>query len=180
MLTIQKWLVQRRKNMRVFQPIYNEPKNVLGAKQLFFDLLIDDEPDTPWEDTSKSYLDPDELVESIASEISKVLNTRLTAKRADYDELAMDPLNFGLPSLFGLTDFNSFDAVNPKQWRRIANLCKNAITAFESRITKVEVSIDGFDPFKQALNISVTGNLAIDKMYGEVRFPLILDCSNAR
>ena len=166
--------------MRALQSVFNEPKSSLGAKQLFFDLLVDDEPDEPWEDTSRSYLNPDELVDSIACEISKILNTRLTAKNKDYDELTKDPLNFGLPSLFGLTDFNSFDAVNPKQWRKIANLCKNAIIAFEPRITKVEVKVEGFDPFKQALNITVRGHLTIKKIQGEVRFPLVLDCGNAR
>lgn len=166
--------------MRALESVFNEPKGSLGAKQLYFDLLINDEPDEPWEDTSKSYLSPDEMVDSIACELSKVLNTRLTAKKRDYDELIEDPLNFGLPSLFGLSDFNSFDAVNPKQWSKIANLCKHAITAFEPRITKVEVKIDGFDPMRQALNISVKGNLSINKIRAEVKFPLALDCGNAR
>jgi len=172
--------MEEEKNMRALQSIANEPKNVLGAKQLFFDLLINDEPDEPWEDTSKYYLNPNELADSIAAEVSKVLNTRLTAKKRDYDELSGDPLNFGLPSLFGLSDFNSFDAVNPGQWLKIAALCKNAITSFESRMTNVEVNIQNFDPYKQALNITVTGKLTIKRIQGEVRFPLVLDCGNAR
>ena len=166
--------------MRALQSVFNEPKSFLGAKQLFFDLLVDDDMDEPWEDTSKSYLNADELVDSIACEISKVLNTRLTAKKKDYDDLIEDPLNFGLPSLFGLSDFNSFDAINPKQWLRIANLCKHAISAFEPRITKVEVKVEGFEPYRQALNITVKGNLTINKIQAEVKFPLALDCGNAR
>lgn len=100
--------------MRAIQSVYNEPKNTLGSKQLLFNLLIDDDPDEAFEDVPKNHLSFNEVIDSIISEISKVLNTRLTAKFEDYEELKDDPLNYGIPSLYGLTDSNTFDATSPR------------------------------------------------------------------
>jgi len=166
--------------MRAIQSVYNEPKNALGTKQLLFNLLVDDDPEEAWEDVSKSYLTFDEVIDSIISEISKILNTRLTAKANEYEDLKNDPLNFGIPSLFGLTDFNSFDATSPKQWLKIAQLCEMAITTFEPRITDVNVKVDSYNKHHQALNIIVKGTVYLHKIREEVRFPLALECGNAR
>jgi type VI secretion system lysozyme-like protein len=166
--------------MRAIQSVYNEPKNTLGSKQLLFNLLIDDDPDEAFEDVSKNHLSFNEVIDSIISEISKVLNTRLTAKFEDYEELKDDPLNYGIPSLYGLTDSNTFDATSPNQWVKISKLCERAISAFEPRITEVEVTIDGFTPSKQALNILIRGNVYFNKIREEVRFPLAIECGNAR
>lgn len=166
--------------MRAIQSVYNEPKNALGSKQLLFNLLVDEDPEEAWEDVSKSYLTFNEVIDSIISEISKILNTRLTAKFEDYDDLKDDPLNFGIPSLFGLSDFNSFDATSPNQWVKIARLCETAISTFEPRITDVGVKIEGYDKHLQALNIIIRGKVLLHKIREEVRFPLALECGNAR
>ena len=167
-------------SINALQSIYSEPKNILGSKKLLFNLLVDEDPEEAWEDVSKSYLTRAEVMESIIGEISKILNTRLTAKNADYENLKDDPLNFGIPSLFGFTDFHSFDSTSPNQWWRISKLCENAITAFETRLTNVRVTIEGLDPHRQALNITIKGYIFLYKIREEVRFPLALECGNAR
>ena len=166
--------------MRAIQSVYNEPKNTLGSKKLFFDLLVDEDPEETWEDVSKSHLSFNEVIDSVISEISKVLNTRLTAKFDDYEELKDDPLNYGIPSLYGLTDSNTFDATSPNQWVKITKLCERAISTFEQRMTEVKVTIEGFAPSKQSLNIIVRGNVHFNKIREEVRFPLAIECGNAR
>ena len=79
--------------MRAIQSVYNEPKNTLGSKQLLFNLLLDEDPEETFEDVSKSHFSFNEVIDSVISEISKILNTRLTAKFDDYEELKDDPLN---------------------------------------------------------------------------------------
>ena len=166
--------------MNIIQSVYNEPKNVLGSKQLLFSLLVDEDPDEAFEDVSKSHLSFDEVIDSVISEISKILNTRLTARLDDYEMLKDDPLSFGIPSLFGLNDSHSFDSSSPNQWVKIARLCERAITTFESRMTEVKVTIESFDRSRQALNIVVGGKIYLNKVREEVRFPVALECGNAR
>ncbi|MBY0461629.1 MAG: type VI secretion system baseplate subunit TssE [Alphaproteobacteria bacterium] len=166
--------------MRAIQSVSNEPKNTLGSKQLLFNLLIDEDPDEAWEDVSKNHLSFNEVIDSIISEISKILNTRLTAKFDDYEELKDDPLNYGIPSLYGLTDSNTFDATSPNQWIKISKLCERAIATFEPRMTDVKVTIEGFALSKQSLNIIVRGNVYFNKIREEVRFPLAIECGSGR
>ncbi|MBY0282067.1 MAG: type VI secretion system baseplate subunit TssE [Alphaproteobacteria bacterium] len=166
--------------MRALQSVSNEPKNTLGSKQLLFNLLIDEEPDEAWEDVSKNHLSFNEVIDSIICEISKILNTRLTERFDDYEELKDDPLNYGIPSLYGLTDSNTFDASSPNQWLKISKLCERAITVFEPRMTDVKVTIEGFALSKQSLNIIVRGNVHFNKIREEVRFPLAIECGNGR
>ena len=166
--------------MRALKKIYNEPKNQVGAKPPLFDRLIDDNPEEKVDPSHKFSLTPQQLIESIQREISAVLNTRLTAKNADYEDLSQDPLNFGLPSLFGFQDFQSFDASNSSQWGRICQLCQQAITTFEPRVTDVQVKIDQFNKLKQALEIQITGTIRLEKFREVVHFPIILDCSQSR
>lgn len=166
--------------MRAIQSVYNEPKNTLGSKQLLFNLLVDEDPEEIFEDVSKSHFSFNEVIDSVINEISKILNTRLTAKFDDYEELKDDPLNYGIPSLFGLTDSNTFDATSPNQWMKISRLCERAIRTFESRMTEIEVTIEGFEKSRQTLNIVVKGKVFLNKIREEVRFPLALECGNAR
>ena len=166
--------------MRAIKQIYNEPKNQIGARPPLFDRLIDDNPEEKVDLSHKLSLTPQQLTESIQREISLILNTRLTAKNKDYEELIQDPLNFGLPSLFGFQDFQSFDASNRSQWGRICQLCQQAITTFEPRISDVQVKVDQFNKFKQALEIQITGTIHLEKFREVVHFPVVLDCSQSR
>ncbi|RZI45691.1 type VI secretion system baseplate subunit TssE [Candidatus Finniella inopinata] len=160
--------------------IYHEPRNQVGAKPPLFDRLIDDNPVEKIDPSHKLVLTTRQLIESIQREIGAILGTRLTAKNADYDDLIQNPLNFGLPSLFGFQDFQSFDASSPSQWGRICQLCQRAINAFEPRISDVQVKVDQFNKLKQSLEIQVTGTIRLEKFREVVHFPVMLDCSQSR
>lgn len=163
--------------MQTLRKIYNEPKKELGLRPPLFDRLIDDNP-TEKTDTNTNYkftLSPQELIDSIQVEVSRILNTRLTAKNKDYEELTQDPLNFGLPSLFGLQDFQSFDGTNPVQWRRISSLCQQAINKFEPRLNDVKVKVHKFNKLKQSLEIHITGSVLLQNLREIVHFPITLE-----
>lgn len=163
--------------MNTAKKIYTEPKNQIGLRPPLFDRLIDDNPAEKVDLSYKMILTPQELIDSIQLEISRILSTRLTAKNEDYEEFAKDPLNFGLPFLFGFQDFQSFDGTNTTQWRRVALACQQAISKFEPRLSNVKVKVYSFDKLKQSLDIHITGNITIEKLKEIVQFPITLDCS---
>jgi type VI secretion system protein ImpF len=163
--------------MSPIRKIYNEPKNQVGIKAPLFDRLIDDDPTEETDSSFKMILSPQELIDSIQLEVSRILNTRLTAKNKDYEELTQDPLNFGLPFLFGFQDFQSFDSTNSVQRRRMAFTCQQAIAKFEPRLSDVKVKIQGFNKITQALEVHITGYVLLEKLREIVQFPITLDCS---
>ncbi len=161
--------------MRTVQRLYNEPKNQLGAKRPLFDRLIDENPEEQIDSAHNLILTRQQLIESIAVEVSRILNTRSTAKYQDYEDLTGDTLSLGFPSLFGFRDFQSFDASNRSEWPRIANLCQQAISYFEPRLSEVTVQIQKFHPSTQTLELEISGFLQLDKFREAVYFPVVWD-----
>lgn len=163
--------------MRAIQQVYNEPKNQWGAKPPLFDRLIDEHPDQTSDAPHTLTLTRQQLIASIEKEVTQILNTRATAKNQDYEDLIQDPLSFGLPSLFGFQDFQSFDASNHSEWPKIAQLCQQAIINFEPRLSDVSVHVEGFKAAKQSLEIHITAYIHLEKFRELVQFPIALDCS---
>ena len=152
-----------------------EPQTITGAKTPFFDRLIDLDPTTDIDDHSVSFLNQDAVKASVMREVSYILNTRRGARQAFYDEIEDDAIYFGLPSLFGFADFQSFDALNNYDKRKIISLCEKSITLFEPRLTDVSVSISGYDSHNQVLHISVSGMIRLQHELERVQFPVSLD-----
>ena len=161
--------------MQTLRKLYNEPKKELGLRPPLFDRLVDENPTETTDTNYKFTLSPQDLMDSIQLEVSRILNTRLTAKNKDYEELTQDPLNFGLPSLFGLQDFQSIDGTNPGQWRRIASRCQQAISKFEPRLNDVKVKVHKFNKINQSLEIHVTGSVLLQNLREIVQFPILLE-----
>lgn len=150
-----------------------EPKRIAGAPVPLFDRLIDDDPETVTEQPVKRYYNRFELIQSIEREVARILNTRATVKRAEYDDFSEDPLNFGLPEMFGLGDFSQYDATNQQNWPRIAELCEQAITRYESRIKNVTATVTAFDKKTQSLSVTIHADFAIKEFQGELTFPTV-------
>jgi len=151
-----------------------EPKLLTGAPVPLFDRLIDDNPDTETEHPVKHYYTQEELVRSVEREVERILNTRTTAKREDYEDFAEDYLNFGLPEMFGLGDFSQYDATNFDDWSRIGELCAQAIMRYESRIKNVTATVTAFDKKTQSLSMTIHAEFAVKEFQGELTFPTIL------
>lgn len=148
-----------------------EPKKLAGAPMPLFDRLIDEDPETAIEIPTKKYYNRFELIQSIEREVERILNTRATVKREEYQDIAEDPLNFGLPEMFGLGDFSQFDGVNEEDWPRIAALCEQAIMRYESRIKNVTISVTDFDQKSQTLSMTIHAEFAMKEIQGELTFP---------
>jgi type VI secretion system lysozyme-like protein len=154
-----------------------EPKKTLGARIPLFDRLIDDDPDTEKEVPVKHYYNRFELIQSIEREIERILNTRATVRRAEYDEFSEDPLNYGLPEMFGLGDFSQYDATKVDEWPRIEELCEQAIMRYEPRIKNVTATVTAFDKKTQSLSITIHADFAIKEFQGELTFPTTFQMS---
>ena len=148
-----------------------ETKMIIGAPAPLFDRLIDEDPETTTEYPVKKNLNRFELIQSIEHEVSRILNTRATVKRAEYEDFSEDPLNFGLPEMFGLGDFSQYDATNQQEWPRIAELCEQAIKRYEPRIKNVSATVTAFDKKGQSLSITIHADFAMKEFQGELTFP---------
>jgi len=148
-----------------------EPKKIAGAPRPLFDRLIDDDPETVTEAPPKRYYNRFELIQSIEREVDRILNTRATVKRAEYQDFAEDPLNYGLPEMFGLGDFSQYDATNETEWPMIAELCEQAIIRYESRIKDVTATVTSFDKKTQTLSMTIHAEFAMKEFQGELTFP---------
>lgn len=157
--------------VRALNDAQAEPKRIPGAPRPLFDRLIDEDSEQQTEHPVKKYYDRFELIQSIEREIERILNTRATVKRTEYDDFSEDPLNFGLPEMFGLADFSQFDGTRQDNWPRIAELCEQAIMRYEPRIKNVIASVTGFDNKTQSLSMTIQADFAIKEFQGELTFP---------
>jgi type VI secretion system lysozyme-like protein len=149
-----------------------EPKGMVGASIPLFDRLMDDDPEEDRKYPIKRFYNRFELIQSIEREVGRILNTRTTAKRVEYDELFEDPMNFGLPEMYGLADFSQYDAANEEDWNWIAEICEQAILRYEPRIKNVVVSVVEFNQRTQSLSLTIHADFAIKEFKGEVTFPV--------
>lgn len=161
---------------------YKEPKSFMGSRPLLFDRLIDLDSTNPFETADNHYLTKDQVKESIQLEISRLLNTRRVEGMPENEDdiFSNSEKNLSAPSYFGLPDFQSYDAANSQDWGVIANLIKNAISYFETRIKKVEVKVINFNNNKQLLEVNISGSLNLKKEKAEVTFPVVIDCTPRR
>jgi type VI secretion system lysozyme-like protein len=150
-----------------------EPKKIAGAPVPLFDRLIDEDPEAEKEVPSKRYYNRFELIQSIEREVERILNTRATVKRDEYEDFSENPLNYGLPEMFGLGDFSQFDATKVDEWPRIEDLCAQAILRYEPRIKNVTANVTGFDKKTQSLSMTIQADFAIKEFQGELTFPTV-------
>jgi type VI secretion system lysozyme-like protein len=166
--------------MRALESALSEPKKQIGSKALLFDRLIDNDPEESTENPAYRFNDRNEVIDSIAKSVSQILNTRATVKHDEYKSLNNSTVNFGLPTMFGLVDFNSFDGTNRTEWGRITNLCERAISIFETRLNTIKVEIVSFNKQKQSLSLIIHAKLTLEKFHSEVSFPVSLEIENTR
>ncbi|AIK95577.1 type VI secretion system baseplate subunit TssE [Candidatus Odyssella acanthamoebae] len=152
-----------------------EPKREQGAPLSLFEKLIDTDRSVQEEVPAKRFYNRFELMQSIQFELSRILNTRANAKKTEYDQLAADERNFGLPQLYGLADFSQYDATNKGHYPRIARLCENAIRLFEPRLKNAIVTITEFDIKKARLYAIIDAELNMKDFQEEVTFPMEIE-----
>ena len=142
-----------------------------GALPPLFDRIVIDHSGVGRED---SLYDEREYEASIIREVSIILNTRCTVRKAIYKDHEDTIPFFGMPDFFGLDDFSYFDATNTDDWPEIINYIQTAILAAEPRLKDVTVKINSYDSLNQDLYVFVSGTLKDQQLLKEINFPLTI------
>ena len=117
----------------------DELKMISGATAPYFDRLISHNSEEQGDEDKQSFLDYDAFLASIKHEIALILNTRSSARKYFYNQFEGDPLIFGLPALFGLNDFQSFDVSSARDRKKISLVCEEVIKVYEPRLLETKV-----------------------------------------
>lgn len=141
-----------------------------GTLPPLFDRIVDDKNGG----IGNQFLNARQLQESIVNELSLILNTRSTVRKAIYqDHIQTIPL-FGFPDFFGLGDLSNFDGANSQEWPTAALSVELAIQAAEPRLKDIRVKIDKFSSVEQKLYLSVSAFIEDSQLLKEIHFPLEL------
>jgi type VI secretion system protein ImpF len=131
------------------------PKELRFLASLLDRLLEDETAELPTATLSKA---PNKLIEALRRDLEALLNTRqanVGAIPAGLEEASRSLLVYGLP------DLSAFNFRNEHDQTRLAQLLKNAITIFESRLQQVRVTPQPLDELKPALRFTIEGVLKI-------------------
>lgn len=134
-----------------------------GSKALLFDRLTLNGDTSSWETQPLRYFAVEEVKQSIAKELSNLLNTRRAASGFPPD-IAATTLSYGIGDYAGRSFKNSQDL------SYIAKDIKNAIIKFEPRLSSVEVEI----PEEQRINgepiVIIEGSLKLENVDHQFSF----------
>lgn len=127
-----------------------------------FDRLVDENIEESFEMEAKRYISLEELKESIAEDLSRLLNTRISPFWVDYSKKMMIPFSYGINSTapsYAETVFEIQD---------LEGRIRRVISEFEPRLANVQVHVLslGADPGKACVQIDA------DFSDGDKRIPL--------
>ncbi|MBS0184865.1 MAG: type VI secretion system baseplate subunit TssE [Proteobacteria bacterium] len=126
------------------------------------------------------YFSKEELQASVITNISDLLNTRVTLPAHVFNAIIQNDQFEGYPELYGLPDFSYFDASNQATWSYYTFLIKTAIERNESRLTNVSVVLEKFMPPFQTLQATISGDLIINEMTEPLSFNVTLTSSHTQ
>lgn len=156
---------------KISSPLFKpEPKPRRGSKAPLFDRLIDTNIENSNEHPKKVFLNRAQVIESIITEVDRLLNTRLSATAKIYSSYRDQEYGLGLPWMYGIPDFTSIDPADQSKWKGLSNIFEKAIEHFEPRLKNVKVSIDHFDGQNQRLYVSIRGQVVMKEFQQPVAF----------
>ena len=127
-----------------------------------FDRLVDENIEESFELEAKHYIELDELQESIAQDLTRLLNTRISPFWVDYSKTMKIPFSYGINSTAPSSAETVFEVQD------LEGRVRHVIAEFEPRLTNVQVHVVsmGVDPGKACLQIDA------DVAGGDKRVPL--------
>ena len=115
------------------------------------------------------------MKESIQRECTRILNTRCNLTKEEYFALEEEADSFRFPQFFGLPDGTYANPKNSTDSYQMERMMSKAIEIFEPRLQNVRVAIQNFEESKQALFLSVEGDLMIGNVVTPISFPISLE-----
>jgi type VI secretion system protein ImpF len=142
------------------------PKAVVGARPPLFDRLSDNDPSTPSEPHPFRMLDAPGLRASVAVELERLLNTRLSVPIEKLLARERSTIDYGIPDLSHYWPHDS-DGISDLE-RQI----EQAITVFEPRLLAPRARVVRAPEQRDAIIVEVAGRLAMGTIMEPVAFVL--------
>ncbi|HTQ80312.1 MAG TPA: type VI secretion system baseplate subunit TssE [Thermoanaerobaculia bacterium] len=108
------------------------------------------------------------LKESVRRELETLLNTRSALPASVLLTRELTVIDYGLP------DLADFSAANHEDHSRLAAVVERVITAFEPRLSAVQVRVEGYSAVERGLSLQVEATLNVDGWREPVSFPTVL------
>lgn len=138
-----------------------------GARALLFDRLSVATTEGSFEAKPLRYYSIEEVQNSVAKEVSDLLNTRRSAASFDADIAAST-------IAYGIGDYAGFSFKSARDLRYIAQDIEKAIKRFEPRLLNVAVEI----PLEQQVNgepvVKIDAKLCLDKVTHQFSFEIAI------
>ena len=138
-----------------------------GARALLFDRLSVATTEGSFEAKPLRYYSIEEVQNSVAKEVSDLLNTRRSASSFDADIAAST-------IAYGIGDYAGFSFKSARDLRYIAQDIEKAIKRFEPRLLNVAVEI----PLEQQVNgepvVKIDAKLCLDKVTHQFSFEIAI------
>lgn len=109
--------------------------------------------------------------DSVSRDLEDLLNTRTEGVRIipeAFEECRKSSLTFGIP------DFSSYSLLSPQDRDRIRRSLEQAISAHESRLSRVRVSLEPQRQFERALRFRVDALLSLGPDREKIQFDAVL------
>lgn len=152
----------------------HEPSRQEGASIPLFERLCDFEQDEPAEAPIKKFYTKENFIISIEDELNRILGTHVKFRRNDYLDMVKDPTYYRLPGMYGIWDFEHFDATNTENWKIWERHIATVVDFFEPRVTRSRVKILGFNKNTQQLQMDITTTLRDAHFNEEVTFSMAI------
>jgi type VI secretion system protein ImpF len=153
-----------------------ERKSSNSVTLSLLDRLIDRNPSSVSEAPISSWEERREFLDSICRDLTALLNTRRA--EADFDSAFEEATNSLLT--FGIADFTSFNLKNESEQERVRLSIERSIRQFESRLSRLKVSIDDVNELRPVLRFQVSAMLRTDPGFESVQFDVVLHRESRR
>jgi type VI secretion system protein ImpF len=130
-----------------------------GIKLSILDRLTDSDPDCTREAQVSSWEEMRQFKSSLCRDLAALLNTRRAQEDFDpiYEQATASLLTFGI------TDFTSYNLKNDVEQELVRRSIERSIRQFESRLTRVTVIMEEFDPLRSVLRFQVKASLRSER-----------------
>ncbi len=127
------------------------------ARASLIDRLVDLHPESGVEKKPLRTLDKEGLKESVFRNLSWFFNTRTPITGSAYDKEDLTVIDYGIP------DFGSYYTENPEVWDILSKRLDRAISVFEPRLTKVQVTVSPDSSDEKSLQAIIKGEIIVDE-----------------
>jgi type VI secretion system lysozyme-like protein len=142
------------------------PRPVAGARPLLFDRLCDDDPSTPPEPHLFRTLDATGLRASVAAELERLLNTRVSVPAGELAGRERSAIDYGIP------DLSHYWPCDGDSTTDLERQIERTIMAFEPRLLMPRARIVRPAEQRDAVVVEIAGRLAIGTVMEPVAFTL--------